>query len=67
MILDTPEQIELFGIHSLKSRLKLEIVGMKGRGPSAYSIVKKKFGFKGNKAKVLAQLESYLLEHLDND
>ena len=42
---------------SLKGALKLETLGMKRRGRSAYSIAKERYGLKGSRAKVLAQLE----------
>ena len=35
---------------------------MKKRGRSVYSVVKEEFGFKGNKAKVLEQLNSMIFE-----
>tara|TARA_B100000700_G_scaffold326813_1_gene439514 strand:- start:6534 stop:6749 length:216 start_codon:yes stop_codon:yes gene_type:complete len=54
---DSPEQIALFRLKSLRGALKLEILGMKRNGRSVYSIVKEEFGFKGNKQKVLKQLE----------
>lgn len=46
---------------TLRSALKLEIVGLKrGRGRSVYSIIKSEFGFKGNKQRVLEQFEAHL-------
>ncbi len=57
-IYDTPEKIDSYRLKVLRGALKLEILGMKRRGPSAYSIIKKEFGFKGSKVKVLEQLES---------
>jgi len=56
-VYDTPEQIDAFRLRALRGALKLEILGMKRGGRSAYSIVKEEFGFKGNKIKVLQQLE----------
>jgi hypothetical protein len=44
-------------MRALKGALKLEIEGMKRRGRSVYSLIKEEFGFKGNKQKVLRQLE----------
>ena len=38
----------------------MESQGIKRRGRSVYSIVKEEFGFKGNRQKVLAQLEEYI-------
>ena len=58
----TPEQISFFRLVALKGALKLETLGMKRRGRSAYSIVKEEFGFKGNKKKVLSQLEELIEE-----
>ena len=60
MILDKPEDIKLFRLASLRSALKLEAVGMKRRGASVYSIVKKELGFKGSKKEVLKQLENHI-------
>ena len=56
MIIDKPHQIELYRLAALKSMLKLEILGMKRHGRSAYSIAKEEFGIKGNKKKVLEQI-----------
>lgn len=44
----------------LYSALKLEIVGLKRNGRSAYSIIKKELGFRGNKQKVLQQMKDFL-------
>ena len=63
--LDTPEQIDLFRLLSLKSALKLECLGMSRRGQSAYSIVKAEYGLKGNKKSVLKQLEQ-IIEDIKN-
>ena len=63
-MLNTPAQIEGFVILRLKTCLKLEVKGLTvSRGQSAYSQVKAKFGFKGSKAKVLAQLEAWIEEN----
>ena len=56
-LISTPENIQKYRLLTLKSALKLEILGMNRRGRSVYSIVKEEFGFKGNKQKVLKQLE----------
>ena len=58
--LSNPSQIDQFRIRTLRSALKLEILGMYRGGRSVYSIVKEEFGFKGSKAKVLEQLESHI-------
>jgi hypothetical protein len=59
---DNPQAIEAFRMRSLRGALKLEILGMKRKGRSVYSIVKEEFGFKGSKQKVLEQLETKLNE-----
>lgn len=41
----------------LVGALKLEVAGMKRRGRSAYAIVKDEFGLRGNKRRVLEQLQ----------
>ena len=41
----------------LVGALKLEVAGMKRRGRSAYAIVKDEFGLRGNKKRVLEQLQ----------
>ena len=59
---DTPEQIDAFRVRALRGALKLEVLGMRRGGRSVYSIVKEEFGFKGNKKKVLEQLEAMIKE-----
>ena len=61
-IITTKEGIEHYRLCVLKSALKLEIAGMMRSRKliSAYSIIKEEFGFKGNKKKVLEQLEARL-------
>jgi len=63
-VFDTPEAIERFRMVSLKGALKMEIIGMKRRGQSAYSIIKQEYGFKGNKKSVLEQLEQKMKGNL---
>tara|TARA_R100000908_G_C3606585_1_gene58937 strand:- start:25 stop:159 length:135 start_codon:yes stop_codon:yes gene_type:complete len=43
--------------------LKLEMLGMKRRGQSAYSIVKQETGLKGSKQKVYDQLTEILKQN----
>ena len=52
-VLDTPEQIAEFRLHTLHKMLKLEILGMTRRGQSAYAIIKQETGLKRFKAKSL--------------
>ena len=59
-VYDTPEAIDRFRLRALRGALKMEIFGMKRRGRSAYSIIKKEFGLKGNKQSVLEQFEKLI-------
>lgn len=56
----TGESIPLFRVLALRGALRLEAAGMHRRGRSVFSIVKEEFGFKGNKARVLSQLNAYI-------
>lgn len=62
LVLDTHEKIDMFRFLSLRSALKLECLGMKRGGQSAYSIAKTEYGFKGNKKSVLQQMEQIIKE-----
>jgi len=54
MIIDKPEQLELWHMLVLRSALKLEMLGLKTRGRrTAYSAIKQMFEIKGNRQKVL--------------
>ena len=55
----TGENIYIFRLSILEKALKLELLGMKGRGRSAYSVIKSEFGFKGNKQSVYDQFVAY--------
>ena len=59
----TSQDIQAWRLRTLRSALKLEILGMKRRGQSAYSILKVEFGFKGNKAKVLEQVDELIKQN----
>jgi|TARA_R100000005_G_C4924995_1_gene156545 hypothetical protein len=59
-LISTPEDINKFRLLTLKSALKLEIVGMRRRGRSAYTIIKQEFNLKGSKTKVLEQFEKLI-------
>lgn len=52
--------IKVYRAKVLLSALKLEMLGMKRRGPSAYSIIKHEFGLKGSKVKVYDQLKTMI-------
>jgi hypothetical protein len=59
-IIEGKENIRLYRLITLRGALKLEILGMKRRGRSAYAIIKDEFKFKGSKKKVLEQLEELI-------
>jgi hypothetical protein len=56
----TGDDISVYRLFALKGALKLEIAGMSRRGPSAATILKKEFGWKGNNKKILGLLEEHL-------
>tara|TARA_R100001510_G_C7605510_1_gene170809 strand:+ start:17 stop:229 length:213 start_codon:yes stop_codon:yes gene_type:complete len=61
----TGDQIPLARLITLKHGLKLEMKGMQvSRGRTCYSIIKNELGLRGNRQKVLDQLEEML--EIDN-
>jgi len=56
----TGAQIDRFRAKVLLSALKLEMLGMKRNGASAYSIIRKDYGLKGSKKAVAQQLTDLL-------
>lgn len=63
IVLDTPAQINAFRLLALRGALKLESVGLKRRGPSALTLVKKETGIKARTAKdALPLFEAHLRE-----
>jgi hypothetical protein len=62
IVCDTPESIQAFKMLAMKGALKLELLGMKRRGRSAFAMVKEHYGFKGSKQKVYDQYINLLKE-----
>jgi len=61
--LTTPEQIALYRLATLRSALKLESKGLRmGKGPTALSILRKEFGYKGTRDAILAQVTQDVAE-----
>ena len=58
----TGQNIDLFRMSVLEKTLKLELLGMKGRGRSSYAIIKSEYGLKGNKQSVYDQFKTLRLE-----
>ena len=56
----TGDNIDLFRMSILEKALRLELLGMKGRGRSAYSVIKSEFGLKGNRQSVYDQFKVYV-------
>ena len=60
IVADTPYKLDLLTLLYLRRNLRLEVVGLKGRGRSAYSIAKEELSIKGNKQKVLDQVNQMI-------
>jgi hypothetical protein len=60
MIIDTPEGIQAFHMLAQYHALKLEIKGLKHSRGSVYAHIKRVYGLKGNKQRVLDQFEQML-------
>ena len=58
--------IDKFRLKTMLSALKLETLGMKRRGKSIYSIIKKEFNLKGNKQKVYEDFK-IIVQNYKND
>ena len=55
--LTTPTQIAVYRLATLRSALKLESRGLRiSRGPTALSILRKEYGYKGKREAILAQV-----------
>ena len=63
----TGDNIDLFRMSVLEKALKLELLGMKGRGRSAYSVIKSEFGLKGNRQSVYDQFKVYVSSRKEYD
>jgi uncharacterized protein (DUF2141 family) len=60
-VMITGDDIGRYRLVVLKSALKLEIKGIRmHRGRTAYSVIKKEFGFKGDRQRVLDQFETMI-------
>lgn len=59
----TGDGIKAYRLLALKAGLSLEVLGLRKRGRSCYSIIKEEFGLKGGKKKVLEQFEKILRDN----
>ena len=65
-VIDTPDGIAFAQMAALKGALKLEVLGLKRRGRTAYSIAKERYGLKGSRESVLAQLTQMVEDALSH-
>ena len=71
MTVITGEDILIFRMLTMRTGLKVEDkfngeMRLTGKGRTCYSMVKREYGFKGNRNKVLYQLESYIRKQYPN-
>lgn len=59
VVLDTPEQIQMYRLLALRAALKLECMGLRGR-LNAYATIRREFGFRGNREQVYTQFCEYV-------
>ena len=59
-VADKPHEIELVRLLYLRYGLRMEVVGLKSRGRSAYSRAKEELGITGNKQRVLDQVHEMI-------
>ena len=62
MTIITGDNIDLYRMSVLEKALRLELLGMKGRGRSAYSVIKSEFGLKGNRQSVYDQFKAMVAD-----
>lgn len=58
------ENVDRARVLILRSALKLEILGLRHSRGSVYALIKAEFGFKGNKQKVLDQLNKWIDDNI---
>jgi len=65
--LTTQPEMDFYQLVARRASLKLELVGMKRRGRTAYSICKQVYGLRGTRQRVLAQMNDLIeLAHAKN-
>jgi hypothetical protein len=62
-VITNPDHIEQMRLLTLRQALKLEMMGMKKRGKSAYAILNQE-GFKGTKQEIFDQLSELRIQWL---
>jgi hypothetical protein len=62
IVCDTPDKIEAFRLLALRGALKLECKGLRRKGQSVATLVKREFSLRGTNQQVLDQFEALLQE-----
>lgn len=57
-ILTEKTQIDVYALCVIRTRLRLELAGMKGHGKSTFSVVKERYGLKGSKQDIFNQFSA---------
>lgn len=58
------DNIARFRVLTMRSALALECKGLKHSRGSVYALVKREFGFKGNRERVLEQLDAFIAANI---
>ena len=58
------DSVNLYRLLSIRKMCEMRLLGLRSRGPSPFTVIKRELGFRGNNEKVLAQLNAYI-ESLD--
>jgi len=61
-VLEGPEQTRGAQLIAQRAALRLELIGLRRRGRSMFSIIKEAHGFKGSKQKVYEQFNAFVRE-----
>ena len=62
----TGDHIPFYRLLVMRKGLQMEIEGLRiSRGRTCYALAKSELGFRGNRDKVLAQLEDYIADQRD--
>jgi len=54
------DSVNLYRLLSIRKMCQMRLRGLKFRGPSPFTVIKRELGFRGNNEKVLAQLNAHI-------
>lgn len=54
------DSVNLYRLLALRQMCRMHLRGLRSRGGSPFTAIKRELGFKGNNEKVLAQLDAYI-------